>query len=186
MAEGTGMMAQYFTIKEQHKDAVLLFQVGGFFQLYYHDAKLVEKELGAKLISRAVGGGKRVPMCGFPKAAGERYAAALAEKGYRVVLCSQYPEKDSQGRNVRKISQIVEPEGTPENLSEAWDEYLSTHTFTNLKPPERKSRPNGAEKSLLERLAALDLNAVTPMQALILLQKWKQNYVPNINETDGL
>ena len=98
MAKTTGMIAQYEAIKEHYKDAVLFFQVGGFFQIYYHDAELVAKELGMTLISRAVGGGKRAPMCGFPKAGAEKYAAMLTENGYRVVFCSQRPEKDSFGR----------------------------------------------------------------------------------------
>ena len=80
----------------------------------------------------------------------------------------------------------MEPEGTPVDLSAAWEEYFETHTFADLKPPERKRKPSEAEKSILEQLAALELNLMTPMQALTLLQNWKQSYVLGNKDANGL
>lgn len=176
MAAGTGLMNQYFAIKDQHKDAVLMFQVGGFYQLYYHDAELAAKELGTTRVSRAIGNGKRAPMCGFPKAGGEKYAEALSEKGYRVILCTQAEQKDANGMTAREISKVVEPSDSLVDLSAAWDDYLNTHTFEDLKPPERKKKHQEQEESLVEQLSRLDLSMTTPLEAFNTLQKWKEIY----------
>lgn len=205
MAEKMGMMAQYFAIKEQYKDAVVFFQVGGFYQVYYHDAHLAAEELGMNRISRAIGGGKRAPMCGFPIAGGEKYANRFAEKGYRVVICTQHPEKNEQGKNIRDVSKIVEAQGEAVNLSEAWDAYLENNTFEELNPPERKMRSSverdrasktkqdsitkqeavvrPENEELLDELARLDLSNTTPLMAFNILLEWKESYIHG-TETD--
>lgn len=200
MVEKMGMMAQYFAIKEQYKDAIVFFQVGGFYQVYYHDAQLAAEELGMNRISRAVGGGKRAPMCGFPIAGGEKYANRFAEKGYRVVICIQHPEKNDQGKNIRDVSKIVEAQGEAVNLSEAWDSYLENNTFEELTAPKRKERsskekqdsagkPDPAMKQeqegLLDELTQLDLSNTTPLMAFNILLEWKESYVHG-TENDGL
>lgn len=207
MVEKMGMMAQYFAIKEQYKDAVVFFQVGGFYQVYYHDAQLAAEELGMNRISRAIGGGKRAPMCGFPIAGGEKYANRFAEKGYRVVICTQLPEKNEQGKNIRDVSKIVEAQGEAVNLSESWDAYLENNTFEEWNAPERKAR-SSAEKDrgaktkqdskvklesgasqenegLLDELTRLDLSNTTPLMAFNILLEWKESYVHG-TEIDGL
>lgn len=181
------MITQYLAVKEQNKDAILMFQVGGFYQLYYHDAELAAKELGTSLVSRAIGGGKRAPMCGFPISGGEKYAGILARKGYRVIFCNQMPEKDENGKTIRTVAKTMEPEPgvTRVDLSGAWDEYLSTRTFEKGKPREQKKNWISVEGKLLEQLALLNLEDMTPMKALILLQEWKQRYA-NPNGIDRL
>lgn len=188
MATETGMMAQYFAIKKEHKNAVLMFQVGGFYQLYYNDAEIASAVLETKLVSRVVGGGQRIPMCGVPKAAGERYAEVFAQKGYCTILCNQTDKKDEEGITIREISKEVRPDSDVEalDLSQSWDEYLNTHTFEELKPPERKQKKKAAEKNILDELTFLDLNSTTPMEALNLLQEWKQKYARPHNSAHGL
>ena len=97
MSKDQPMIKQYLAIKEVNKDAVLFFQVGTFYQLYYHDAALASDVLDTKIISRAIGKGQRIPMCGIPKPAGKKYAEILARKGYRSLLCDQTDQKDENG-----------------------------------------------------------------------------------------
>lgn len=186
MAARMGLMAQYLPIKEQYKDAVLMFQVGGFYQLYYHDAELAKQELGMTMVSRAVGGGMYAPMCGFPKAGGEKYAERLVQKGYRVVFCNQSEEKDENGMAQRTVAKVVEPDKEPVDLSAAWDEYLETHPLDSIQPPQRPKKHRKVESSLLDQLASLDLETMAPIAAWRLLQSWKEMYVPSDKGTDGL
>lgn len=188
MPKAKPMMAQYLAIKEQYKDALLLFQVGGFYQLYYNDAEIASTVMETKLISRPIGGGQRIPMCGFPKAAGEKYAQTFAQKGYRTILCNQTQEKDDDGITVRVVAKevIPGPEAEPVDLSQSWDDYLKTHTFTHLKPPERKQKRTMPEHGILDELTFLDLNSTTPLEALNLLQEWKIKYAQPNNGTNGL
>ena len=173
-------MAQYFAIKKADMNAVLFFQVGGFYQTYYYDAELTARILQLKLISRAVGGGKRAPMCGFPKAAGEKYAECFAENGYRVALCAQTDERNEQGHVIRRIEKTVAPkEGVSVEIAEAWKEYLQTHTFDDLKPSRHEKKQPKPEMGILAELESLDLDMMTPMAALQLLHVWRQKFRAN-------
>ena len=174
------LMAQYFAIKKENMDAVLLFQVGGFYQTYYYDAELAARILQLRMVSRAIGGGKQAPMCGFPKAAGKKYAGVFAENGSRVILCAQTGEKDEQGRAVRRIVETVEPQtGTVVEFSGEWKEYLRTHTFEGLQPSKRGKIRSKQEHVLLDELESLDLDRMTPMEALQVLHTWRQRYCTN-------
>ena len=183
MSKDQPMIKQYLAIKEVNKDAVLFFQVGTFYQLYYHDAALASDVLDTKIISRAIGKGQRIPMCGIPKPAGKKYAEILARKGYRSLLCDQTDQKDENGIAVRIIAKEVKPEETMVvvDLSQDWDEYLTTHSFEDLNPPKKKHAVTTAEESILKSLSRLDINSMTPMEALNLLQEWKQSYVHTNN-----
>lgn len=178
MSKDQPMISQYLALKEKNKDAVLFFQVGTFYQLYYHDAELAASILDTKVISRAIGRGQRVPMCGIPKTAGKKYAKALAEKGYRTLLCDQTDEKTKSGLTVRRIAEEVKPGADVEavDLSAIWDEYLEAHSFETAKPPKKRRRMSPEEQSVLNNLSQLDLNSMTPMDALNLLQEWKRKY----------
>jgi len=173
------MIGQYFKIKEGYKDGVLLFQVGGFYQLYYHDAALASEKLGAKLISRAIGGGKRAPMCGVPVSGGLARAEQLAALGYRTALCRQSEEKDAFGMAIREVFRVVEPaEGVERlDLTRDWEEYLANNTFEDLQPPAPRRKPaQEAQEDLLSRLRAVSLEDITPMEALRLLYDWKRQF----------
>jgi len=191
MSPGYTLLDQYFSIKDQYKDALVLFQVGKFYQLYYHDAVVISQELGAKIISRAVGGGKRAPMCGVPVASGDAYAEKLAGKGFRVVLCAQGEERDEHGMTVREVVQVVEPDGGQRrDLTQAWEEHLSSGAWEELCPPpgpkpKRAAAPAG-EGELLRRLRDLRLEDMTPMEAMKLLYDWKRMFAGEPAGTDRL
>ncbi len=104
---------QYLQIKAQHQDAILLFQIGDFYETFDDDAQLVARELQIVLTSRAYGPGERVPLAGVPVHALETYAARLIAKGYKVAVCEQVSEP---GRRLvdRAVTRIL----TPGTLSE--------------------------------------------------------------------
>ena len=60
-------MWEYNSVKERHPDDMVLYRMGDFFELYGEDAKEAAPELGLQLVSRAIPGGGRVEMCGFPQ-----------------------------------------------------------------------------------------------------------------------
>ena len=89
MAALTPMMQQYMQIKEQHKDAILFFRLGDFYEMFFEDAILVSRELEITLTGRECGLEERAPMCGVPFHAADGYIARLIEKGYKVAICEQ-------------------------------------------------------------------------------------------------
>lgn len=173
------MLAQYFGLKEPYRDSVLLFQVGNFYQLYFHDAKLAAEVLSLKMITRSVGGGKCIPMCGIPAGALEKHSQALAEKGYRVVICAQKEGcLDARGITLREVCQVIDPPGDRIDLTRDWDEYLQANTFAQ-QPYKKVSKPGSATGSdaLLSELRRLELGTMTPFAALELLYEWKRKFL---------
>ena len=77
MAELSPMMQQYMDIKQQHKDHILLFRLGDFYEMFFDDAILVSKELELTLTGRACGQEERAPMCGVPYHSYENYQKRL-------------------------------------------------------------------------------------------------------------
>ena len=82
------MLRQYHEAKAQAKDALLLFRLGDFYELFYDDARLAAQLLGITLTSRAKGE-DRIPMAGVPYHAAKAYVAKLVAAGYKVALCDQ-------------------------------------------------------------------------------------------------
>jgi DNA mismatch repair protein MutS len=78
------MMQQYKATKEQHQDALLLYRLGDFYELFGEDALIVSKELGLVLTNR-----HKVPMCGVPWHASEMYIIKLVNNGHKVAICEQ-------------------------------------------------------------------------------------------------
>ena len=89
MAKLSPMMEQYFRIKEQHKDHILFYRLGDFYEMFYDDAILASKELELTLTGRDCGQEERAPMCGVPYHSCEGYIARLIKKGYKVAICEQ-------------------------------------------------------------------------------------------------
>ena len=83
------MLKQYFSIKAQHPEAVLLYRVGDFYETYSDDAVLASKVLGIVLTKRSNGDKGSVEMAGFPHHAIETYLQKLVSAGYKVAICDQ-------------------------------------------------------------------------------------------------
>ena len=80
MAELTPMMRQYFEIKNQNKDGILLYRLGDFYEMFYDDAKIASKELDLVLTGKNCGQEERAPMCGIPFHSCESYIAKRSEE----------------------------------------------------------------------------------------------------------
>lgn len=88
-AEDTPLLKQYFSIKAQHPEAVLLYRVGDFYETYSDDAVLASKVLGIVLTRRSNGDKGKVEMAGFPHHAIDSYLHKLVQAGYKVAVCDQ-------------------------------------------------------------------------------------------------
>jgi len=103
------MLRQYFDIKAERPDVVLLMRVGDFYEAYGDDAETIARELEITLTGREVGD-VRVPMAGVPHHAMERYVARLIGKGYKVAVCDQVEDpKLAKGLVKRKVTRVLTP-----------------------------------------------------------------------------
>ena len=83
MAELSPMMQQYLEIKKQHKDEILFYRIGDFYEMFFDDALTASKELDLTLTGKQCGMEERAPMCGVPFHSYEGYVARLIAKGYK-------------------------------------------------------------------------------------------------------
>ncbi|SJZ60361.1 DNA mismatch repair protein MutS [Selenihalanaerobacter shriftii] len=127
----TPMMQQYFSIKNKYEDAILLFRLGDFYEMFADDAKLAAKELELTLTSRNKGKGKKTPMAGIPYHSTESYIATLIEKGYRVAICEQVEDpSEASGLVKREVVRVITPGTVIDNefLDDKSNNYLATVT----------------------------------------------------------
>src|SRR5438477_8811227 len=105
----TPMLRQYHEAKAQARDALLLFRLGDFYELFYEDARIAAQILGITLTSRAKGD-DRVPMAGVPHHSARGYIARLVSAGYKVAICDQM-ELPGPGKQLvkREIVRLVTP-----------------------------------------------------------------------------
>jgi DNA mismatch repair protein MutS len=108
--ERTPMMRQYFAIKEEVPDTLLLFRLGDFYEMFYDDAVIASRDLDITLTARHKESASPVPMCGVPYHAAEGYIAKLLGKGHKVAICDQTaPPKKGVKLVPREISRIITP-----------------------------------------------------------------------------
>lgn len=106
----TPLMTQYFKIKEENPDSILLFRVGDFFETFDEDAKLASQVLGITLTKRSNGSAGNVPLAGFPHHAIDTYLPKLVRAGYRVAVCEQVEDpKQTKGIVRRDVVEVVTP-----------------------------------------------------------------------------
>ncbi|HHT9108735.1 MAG TPA: DNA mismatch repair protein MutS, partial [Candidatus Wunengus sp. YC63] len=138
MITETPMMRQYNEIKRQHKDALLFFRMGDFYELFFEDAKLASKVLGITLTSRSKGEGA-IPMAGVPHHAAESYIRRLIKAGHKVAICDQLQDpEEATGVVDRGVTRIITPGTLTEDalLEDKSNNYLiavwETNTMTGL------------------------------------------------------
>ena len=114
--------AQYYEIKKEHRDDIVFFRMGDFYEVFFEDAKDVSKILNIALTHRGKLGETPVPMAGIPHHAANNYIDKLSEAGRRVAVCEQVQDpKDAVGIVKRAVTQVVSP-GLPYDLSKVSDE----------------------------------------------------------------
>ena len=106
----TPLMLQYNSVKQQVPNALLMFRLGDFYELFYEDAVVAARELEITLTSRNKEKGASIPMCGVPYHSAESYIARLIQKGHRVAICDQMEDARLAKKLVkREITRIVTP-----------------------------------------------------------------------------
>ncbi|MEO8371528.1 MAG: DNA mismatch repair protein MutS [Candidatus Solibacter sp.] len=106
----TPLMRQYNGIKQQVPNALLMFRLGDFYELFFEDAVVAARELEITLTARNKEKGTAIPMCGVPFHAAEGYISRLIQKGYRVAICDQVEDpKAAKGLVRREIMRVVTP-----------------------------------------------------------------------------
>ena len=123
----TPMVQQYLAVKEQHKNELLFFRLGDFYEMFFEDALTASRELNITLTKRA-GSGDNIPMCGVPYHSVDGYIAKLVQKGYRIAICEQMEDpRFAKGIVERRVIKIITP-GTALNeqlLQDKHNRYLT-------------------------------------------------------------
>ncbi|MDC0549846.1 DNA mismatch repair protein MutS, partial [Alphaproteobacteria bacterium] len=98
----TPMMEQYLTIKNKHKDALLFYRMGDFYELFFEDAITASKALDITLTKRGKTNGMDIPMCGVPFHSADNYLPKLIKKGFNVAVCEQTETIEEAKSNLKK------------------------------------------------------------------------------------
>ena len=134
----TPMMQQYLRLKAQHRNELLFYRMGDFYELFYEDARQASKILDITLTARGKSDGVDIPMCGIPYHAADRYLARLVEAGVSVAICEQIGDPaTSKGPVERQVVRIITP-GTLSDealLGERSDSILMAITGTHSADP---------------------------------------------------
>ncbi len=105
----TPMMMQYLEIKEQYQDAIVMFRLGDFYEMFFEDAKTASKVLEIALTGRDAGAAERVPMCGVPFHSVNGYIQRLIDKGYKVAIVEQLTQPGVDKIVKRGVIQVITP-----------------------------------------------------------------------------
>ena len=132
-------MRQYLDAKRQHRDAIVFFRMGDFYEMFYEDALVAARALDLTLTSRSKdAGGAGIPMCGVPFHAMDGYLTKLVRKGFRVAICEQVEDpKKAKGLVKREVVRVVSPGTlTDANYLDAREPaFLMSIVATNHQPP---------------------------------------------------
>ena len=103
------MMTHYLSVKEKHKDCVIFYRLGDFYEMFFEDAVKVSKLLDLTLTGRDCGLKERAPMCGVPHHSADEYIAKLVALGERVAICEQVSDPKLSGKGLveREVVRIV-------------------------------------------------------------------------------
>ncbi len=109
-ADDTPLMRQWRDVKSRHRDALVFFRVGDFYEFFYSDAEVGSRLLGLTLTSRNNGAAARVPLAGVPAKALDEYVGRLVKLGRKVAICDQVEDPaEAKGIVRREVTEIVTP-----------------------------------------------------------------------------
>ncbi len=109
----TPLMQQYQEMKKKHPDAVLLFRVGDFYEIFGKDAVIASEILGITLTRRQTGIDSRIELAGFPHHALDTYLPKLVRAGKRVAICEQLEDPKLTKTPKQKVVETVTPNQPP-------------------------------------------------------------------------
>jgi len=103
-------MQQYMAIKDDYRDAILMYRLGDFYEMFFDDAILASRELELTLTGRNCGLEERAPMCGVPYHSVDQYIVRLVNNGHKVAICEQVEDPaEAKGIVRREITRIYTP-----------------------------------------------------------------------------
>ena len=106
----TPMLRQYFEIKAQYPEAILLYRVGDFYETYGEDALTASRVLGIVLTRKSAGGGRFIEMAGIPYHAIDNYLPKLVNAGYKAAVCDQLEDPRLTKKLVRRgVTELITP-----------------------------------------------------------------------------
>ena len=106
----TPMLRQYLEVKAAHPDAILLYRMGDFFEMFFDDARQAAPILEVQLTARNRGSENEAPMCGVPHHALDAYLAKLLAAGLKVAICDQVEDPaQAKGLVRREVTRVVTP-----------------------------------------------------------------------------
>ena len=112
----SAMMRQYLATKDDYPDAILMYRVGDFYEMFFDDAVTASRELELVLTGKDCGLPERAPMCGVPFHAVDNYISRLVAKGYKVAICEQVEDpKEAKGLVKRDVIRVVTPGTTTDS-----------------------------------------------------------------------
>ncbi len=177
MGKLSPMMQQYKEIKEAHKDYILFYRLGDFYEMFFDDALTASRELELTLTGRDCGLEERAPMCGVPHHACDVYVKKLVEKGYKVAICEQVESPyEAKGVVKREVIRITTPGTIVEGsmLPEGENNYIASVycdktgfgiCFADISTGEvlfTESRDEPVERNIVN-----ELSKFTPVELLV-------------------
>ncbi|MBW2630492.1 MAG: DNA mismatch repair protein MutS [Deltaproteobacteria bacterium] len=174
----TPAMRQYLEIKEAHRDCIIFFRMGDFYEMFFEDAEVASKVLEITLTSRNKGREDAIPLCGVPWHAASSYIAKLIENGYKVAVCEQMEDpKDVQGIVKREVVRIVTPGLVvdSDNLSAKENNFLAGISvldgvfglaFVDISTGEFRVTESDDKEAFLDEIAGLDFREMVICEEL--------------------
>jgi DNA mismatch repair protein MutS len=168
----TPAMKQYVEIKEKHKDCILFFRMGDFYEMFFEDAVTASKVLEITLTSRNKGKENSIPLCGFPYHAASAYISKLIENGYKVAICEQMEDpKEAKGIVKREVVRIVTPGLVvdPDTLTAGENNFLAALSvngnafglaFIDISTGEFRVTESEDSEYFLNEIAGLDIREI--------------------------
>ena len=152
-------MRQYLDAKRQHRDAIVFFRMGDFYEMFYEDAVTAARALDITLTSRSKdAGGGGIPMCGVPHHAADTYLTRLVQKGFRVAICEQVEDpKTAKGLVRREVVRVVSP-GTFTDVSYLEDREPTFLMGLVAQPAVATDRAGGGSNLDRYGMALLDVS----------------------------
>ncbi|WLT42440.1 DNA methylase [Paramuribaculum intestinale] len=132
----TPLMQQYQEMKKKHPDAVLLFRVGDFYEIFGKDAVVASEILGITLTRRQTGIDSRIELAGFPHHALDTYLPKLVRAGKRVAICEQLEDPKLKKTTKQKVVETVTPNQPPKAEPKPEPEPASTPAPAPVESPK--------------------------------------------------